>query len=350
MLDASAFPHIVDSIFAYADAHDLVRLRTGNRAWRDRADALLSAHIVHFRLGSVYALVRGDLIRHPAFHKTDAKCPRGPTMDALRVVDAVDGETWEASPPYLRMWETDHVRHHRGVVRLRAHTAVVFAWAPTPYVDPGPCLREFWEWAEKSDTNGHDTGGNTDRWSQPTGVLRPLTLNSGTRKLVINFSPESNWSYSDREWIVAATGPRRFEANAVTISKTTLREVVINFVLPPGEHVEAPLVPRINSLLDGINLFGGIGRIYGADYTHVKYTIVNSAAVSTALLYDVHQFCTLVPLSRHEVSFENCAEALFDDSVQRWGRRPAVEYISSEEYEARVGTERYRIETMEQPR
>ncbi len=308
--------------------------------------ALLSAHIVHFGLGSVYALVRGDLIRHPAFHKSEAKCPRGPTMDNVRVVDAVHGETWEGSPPYLRMWENNDVHHERGCVLSRADTAVVFAWAATPYVHPSPGLREFWGRAEESDHNGHDPDGSRDKGSRL--AHRPPSVNSGTRKLVINLSLESDCQFSVWKWILAAIGRLGSKSIADAIDMSTLSEIVINFVLPPVENLEVPLICRISCLLNALECFATL-RSSNAKHIDAKCTVVNSAAIPSALLQAVHECCPVLGLVQHEVSFKNCAEALFNDSFQRWGRRPTVEYILSEEYEARVGTERYRIETMEQP-
>ncbi|CAK9780310.1 hypothetical protein CC85DRAFT_300187 [Cutaneotrichosporon oleaginosum] len=88
MLDHSAYPDILDAIFAYADLCALLALRAASRSFRDRVDAVLAQHLV-FRDNSISPVHSKGW--HPAFICLASQVPLGHLdhfLDRLQLVAA----------------------------------------------------------------------------------------------------------------------------------------------------------------------------------------------------------------------------------------------------------------------
>lgn len=69
-LDHTAYPHLLDAIFAASDHGALLGLRSANRAFRDRADSTLFAHIsVHVADDTVYLHSPSPSFSSPALRR-----------------------------------------------------------------------------------------------------------------------------------------------------------------------------------------------------------------------------------------------------------------------------------------
>lgn len=177
-IDYTAFPHIVDSVFGFADRSALLALRGVSHAFQDKANAHLAEHLVCS--WSTVDTVRG---RHPALEPSHAgicaspatvpvepdvaaslpwptlspssrspsptppPCPPTPAQSSrpTRVVDFADmfnPRTLSLLPPRvptLRVWLSSFM--HNPAITLPADTIVILGWPRAPTVG---CVYEPW--------------------------------------------------------------------------------------------------------------------------------------------------------------------------------------------------------------
>jgi hypothetical protein len=348
-LDPATYPHIIDSIFRFADAASLINLRTACCAWRERADTALAAHLIVDATGPVYACRRGVRVRHPAFRTFPepdsagswaaiAKCTKYVDWLGPRRRSETPAAFFEHPKEVVRMWEST-TWPKRSMTELELYndpdcvtdTIAVFAWP----------------------SNGHSY---TDTSGCDLPFIDPTT--EGTRKLVINYSVLQVEPL--REDSACGTTPWLEECHP-------LDEIVAVF------HASEPSTPgaeptflgdrdqtlpyRLNYLLEAA-IFSQLG---GAP----KFTFVNFTAVPPALVSQVadDQMDDRFPLAANALrsgsSFQEYANVLFEESKEFYAElvsnepvevdKEWVEFLSLDEYEARVGPERFRYETMERP-
>jgi hypothetical protein len=329
--EASMYPHLVDLIFIHADGLDLLHLRTACHAWFKRANAALSIHITAIE-GTAYAVgAAGDLVRHPAFVPSLRPKPgaqrRGATtkvnwthaMSSVKVVDLIDRHKYYTAKgfpqvrPSLRLWESIKDCGSLYTTAPKADTIVLFAW-PSPRVN--------------------ETGLAGPLWTP----FRSIQLS--TRKLVVNVSPAST---------------TRRPSNAHVLQWSGLNEMVINVVVPPSpEH------PSSGTHKPETATWGRLPHLLRwAPNSLTQVTFVNTAAVPRSILAGLlardkeTEWKRFYPATwaafKTANTFQEAAEAHFEE-VRRSGFTPREAlFLTSAEYEAKVGTETYRIETMEEP-
>jgi hypothetical protein len=334
------YPHLIDLIFSHADAHDLVRLRAACRAWRERADVALSTHIV---IGDEVRAVGlpGDLVGYPPFaphtHHDDRWTNTPKVIDLLGTFQ-VRHLNGMRRLPFLRLWD--------GVSRyglLAPTTVIIFTWTSPIHHRLDSIDRNKSRYLDPLHSKTRKIVINLSLATEP---CKPL--HSKTRKIVINLS--------------LATEPCKPETTLMPFSfNPTGVEIVIIITTPtPREdgslslsHKDAGLWDRLVELL----------RIALRD--RWQCTFVNTTAVPRELLpdllrrpdfYQVDYWRRCYPQTwaafKTAERFQEAAAVYVDEVLTLHSslrRQPRVEFLSSAEYEAKVGTETYRIETMEQP-
>jgi hypothetical protein len=336
-LDAESYPHLIDLIWSHADFLALLRLRTANRRWRWRAATLLSTHLVAFSTTHTGAVVHGDVVRYPGQpDPNDIKtidvvgpyclCNYDCPLPSLHILFAY------AQPTFTRMWADCKAWIEEKAPWRGSHTVVVFTWASSPYSPPRPCGCPACKLCRCDAASLERSAG---------GILFD-TLSTQTRKVVTNISPD--WGL-----ITGINLPHQPFIKP-------LDEIVLNFVTPPG-HSVAWLAGSGNDI---VWLFQSIAE-HLAVGAALQYTFVNSEVLPLALLrrayrgtsdwrFDFSHFTkTSAALRNPNDSFATCIKVLFEEYFALRKPNAAVECISSAEYEARVGTKRFRYETMEQP-
>ncbi|CAK9780295.1 hypothetical protein CC85DRAFT_201077 [Cutaneotrichosporon oleaginosum] len=133
-LDHSAFPHIIDNIFAFADRASLFALRTASRAFRTAADAQLANHLV-----CRWASVETPAGRHPALADIHARVCELPADATVRGAPV----PWASSPPLASSRHTPRLSPSvsgpavvdfgdmftpRSISLLPAHTQILRVW------------------------------------------------------------------------------------------------------------------------------------------------------------------------------------------------------------------------------
>ncbi len=324
--DAQMFPHLIDSIFSYADGHNLLTLRTASREWCERANTLLLHHLL-FRDKTVYAVdVDGQLTPHPAFEASLCSkfkwCLRNSSpepsrwdeaMAGVHVIDCADGYAYQPPEGFLqvpvafaRFLKNQRVPPDE-TQRMAAETAVVFA---NPSRDILRASQELWT---------------------PASYVQA----AATRKLVVNLTPSGNWLSPIHWW---------WEG------KRNVKEVVLNLVTPSPSAADAVVTGK-TTLLDALN---------AAVVISVPHTFVNTDALGhDALLSFLEKRCwdvlyprTYAVLQQSKFLQEGVAVFVEESRAYRGLSGHAgkdIRFLTSAEYEAEVGTERFRIETMEEP-
>ncbi len=357
-IDAQMYPHLIDTIFGHADARALLYLRTASRAWRTRANTALTVHLA-FRDDKAYAVgPQGDVVPHPAFerslltkHKAKPRkyrlgTPRDWTkaMVNIHTVDWIDEPEGFFLPsgfrkkpiPILRLWEDQAERPDYHTIAPAAHTVVVFPPQPAP---------------------------GTDMAVTPVLYTPFFEVAPDTSKVVLNVSTASSshdWCcspvFSTIEW---------YEA----VASGSLQEIVINMTVPSHSGIGGSSTrdPFHASTLGHLLLDG----IVGARRTNVvKFTWVNSDALPARLLRAIDvEWCEDVQPKAYAAfktaaSFQECAEAYLQEEFElgldghsegdsdfkdEWNKDGRVQFLTSVEYEAKVGTAKYRLETLERP-
>jgi hypothetical protein len=238
-----------------------------------------------------------------------------------------------SSPSILRVWENSGEAYDE--IGTSAPTVVVFAWRDDP-IGGGracgcpDCVDPFsYGW------------GDDDPVPETTDPLHDTAitdLEAGVEKLVINFSC---YSINTDEWNLRLVPFFVGQCDS-------LKEVVIHFAFRDDAY-EAEMAlktfpARLRTVLHAIV----------SAFPIFKYTFVNSAFVPLGVVRKMAQLTGIVwdadvpslenAFSNGE-SFQACAEKWFAEAAQSKGRVLDVEYLSSEEYKARVGTERFHHET-----
>jgi hypothetical protein len=336
--DAATYPHLVDLVFAHADAHDLVRLRTACRAWRQRADRALSTHVINIA-GTAHAVgAPGDLIPHPALapplgdkgqgrpkaqesRKAQERCAAAKATLAaatknLHVVDCIDRSQLSTSAdldnplPFLRLWETLKDAQPIDYQAPPVDTVVLFAWV-SPKVKKVGLHGQLW------------------------AAFR----HTEARRLVINLS--------------SATRSRR-PADADFIDLGGAEEVVINLSMLP-----TPVASKKPQAMEWARLPYLLRRAVEVRDTPTQFTFVNTEALPRELLPlllgrdNTYTWKFRCPATweafQTAASFQEGAHAYFKEAGKTGGNFSVPRFFTPAQYEAEVGTETYWIETLEQP-
>jgi hypothetical protein len=203
----------------------------------------------------------------------------------------------------LRLWESTKDAPRLSTISPPAHTVVFFA-RRAPNLEP------------RSDY---------PMWT-------PFRKLSGsTRKLVINLSRETLAPVPSFPYLF----PFEF---------APLKEVVINIAIPPSGDLDSK-GPWLR-LLDLLRIVSSPGT---------AYTFVNTAALPRDLIarripgtYNWHTWRPATAAAfRTATTFQKAAEVFLAESAP--GIRLDVQFLTTAEYEAKVGAETYRLETMELP-
>lgn len=123
-LDHTAFPHIVDNIFAAADRAALLTLRGVSRAFRTSADARLADHLV-----CSWTSIDTPSGRHPVLQSTHGRvCAMPATTSAER--DVVTHLPWASTPATCRPKVVDFADMFtpRSLSLIPSHFNVVRVW------------------------------------------------------------------------------------------------------------------------------------------------------------------------------------------------------------------------------
>lgn len=119
VIDELSFPTVIDQIFAFADRSTLLALRSASRAWRDRADARFVSRVSIEAIpvpGQQYTIeLHGPLGRIPRqdFYATSVG-------DAVRVLDLACGGNPTILAGLCRLRKIELLRDHGYVMRNRA--------------------------------------------------------------------------------------------------------------------------------------------------------------------------------------------------------------------------------------
>jgi hypothetical protein len=152
-----------------------------------------------------------------------------------------------------------------------------------------------------------------------------------------------------------------------------LQEIVINLTVPSSSAVGSSSSDLFHQSTLGDLLFDSI---MAARRGSLKYTLVNSDALPVRLLRAVDvDWCEddhpqTYAAFKTAASFQECAETYLQEAFEResdrysedasdaegdsdfgdeWNKDGRIQFLTSAEYEAKVGTATYRLETLERP-
>ncbi|GMK58088.1 hypothetical protein CspeluHIS016_0501200 [Cutaneotrichosporon spelunceum] len=317
VIDHSYYPDIMDNIIAATVHRTLILLRATCRTYRDRVDARLSRHLTlsvdkHSRLD----VRTSSGLRHPFLGHTSLEML---TSNAhLPSIDVVDVSANSLQPehttiisslvsraPIVRTWPDCGVATSD---LQAAHTRVTFGWnfhpTPTRSLDPRP--RVIW-----------------------TDAASVRHLCPSKQVFVIDLEPS-------RSPLADFTGTAH--------DASPVEELVLIFKLDNADtdcsHIcRLKFSHELQLLFDNMLVCWRRGRV-----PTLQVTIVNVSIVPDRFARTLIQVDTLVPEATLFASVPEYLEVL-DASVPNPSEESRLTFLSLDEYEQKVGTQQFKLET-----
>lgn len=334
-IDADGYPHIIDEIFDYAPRATLLALRGVCRTWRDRVDALMSAHIVLAVYSPVEISGRGG-VRIPGLR---SRRSYERVLSGTRVVDLL-------GPHGL---SPDRVRALRGqlgsvaVVRHRHHPA---GRLPNTALVGARTLVTFTTVTEKYE------GGKF------TGAAAVGPLPEACERFVLNvkFDPGRSW--------LSTASVQPFQTPGA------LRDVVL-ILTPIATHQEDENDHWVGNFVDGartkvMGMLNSFVLNMTLNIPRLRYTVVGAGQLRPAWLgfppedmqaleeawmdnYGVvpAREEVLVAEIRRQVKLGLRKWNQVDDETAERQVEEHVRFLSRDEYRDAVGEDEYLLETVE---
>lgn len=334
-IPADGYPHIIDEIFDYAPRSTLLALRGVCRAWRDRVDELMAAHIVLAVYSPVEISGRGG-VRIPGLR---SRRNYDRVLSGTRVVDLLGPQS--ITPDRVRALRGQ--LNHISMVRHRHHPA---GRLPSSALVGARTLVTFTTVTEKYE-GGKFTGA---------AAVGPLPECCERFVLNVKFDPGRSW--------LSTASVQPFQ------TPRALRDVVL-ILTPIATHKEDENDHWVGNFVDGsrtkvMGMLNSFVLNMTLNIPRLHYTIVDAEQLRPAWLgfspEDVQQLEeawldnygvipsreeVLVAELRRQVKLGLRKWNLVDDETAERQVEEHVRFVSREEYRRSVGEQEYLLETVE---